>query len=142
MSGKYDDILHLPHHVSTKHPQMAMQARAAQFSPFAALTGYGEIIRETRRQTSVRMELDETVKEEIQRRLQIVRDHLGMHPEFHFRYFVPDEKKEGSAYVTASGSVKRLDGDAREIVLDNGRRIPIDEIIDIQGEVLCQMKER
>jgi len=129
-TDKYDDIIHLPRPVSRKHPPMAMADRAAQFSPFAALTGHGEAVKETARLTGMRVELDEYEKEILRRKLQ----HLVGRVEI--TWFVPDLRKEGGQYVTASGRVKKIDQYLREILLtDNGgevKRIPIDEIIRIE----------
>ena len=104
MSGKYDDILHLPHHVSTKHPQMSMQDRAAQLSTFAALTGYGEVIRETGRLTEDWIELDEAAKAELDRRLRLLAAGLDQRPAVTVTWFQPEERKAGGAYVTAASS--------------------------------------
>lgn len=91
--GKYDDIIHLPHHVSAKHPQMPALDRAAQFSPFAALTGYETAIAETARLVDRRIELDENRKEELDEKLQMAREQLALEPEIAVTYFVPDAKK-------------------------------------------------
>ena len=107
--GRYDDIINLPHHVSTKHPHMAPIDRAAQFSPFAALTGHDEAIKETARLTDERMELDENRKELLDARLQLLREHLGEKPTVTFTFFEPDERKSGGAYVTVTGSVKKIE---------------------------------
>ena len=95
----YDDIINLPHHVSTRHPQMSMYDRAAQFSPFAALTGYDDAIQETGRLTEQKIELDEETLEKLDERFQILQEHLGEQPEVRFTYFKPDERKEGGAYL-------------------------------------------
>ena len=131
MTDKYDDILHLPHHVSQKHPQMSMQERAAQFSPFAALTGYGDALKETARLTDAWVELDEGEKEEADRRLhRAVEERLPVR----ITYYVPDERKAGGAYVTVAGTVKKLDEYAGTIKMADGAAIPIHQIYAVEGE--------
>ena len=117
MTRKYDDIIHLPHHVSKTRPQMAVSDRAAQFSPFAALTGHDAAIKETARLTEKRVELDEYIKEAINRKLQIIVDRIKEHPEIVVTYFKPDEKKDGGAYVTAAGMAKKIDQYQRVVIM-------------------------
>lgn len=136
MNGKYDDIINLPHHVSKKHPQMPLQARAAQFGAFAALTGYDHAIKETARLTSARIELDEEAKDVLDKKLQIIRDQILAKPIITFTYFVPDFKKDGGKYVTVSGIVSKIDKYNQLIVLENNIKIPINEIIDISGDII------
>lgn len=97
---KYDDIINLPHYTSSKRPRMAMIDRAAQFSPFAALTGYDAAVKETARLTEDRVELDEYQKSALNDRLQIVQERLSDTPVISITYFVPDERKSGGAYCT------------------------------------------
>ncbi len=137
MTKTYDDIFHLPHHVSTTRPHMAAIDRAAQFSPFAALTGYGAAVKETARLTDERVELDDYMKDDLSNRLQIIADRLKEHPEIAITYFQPDAKKNGGAYVTAAGTVKKID--ERVIVMTDGTAIPIDEIISIDGQIFETM---
>ena len=110
MSDEYRDIINLPHHVSSKRPQMSMLDRAAQFSPFAALTGYDDAIHETARLTNDKVNLSEEEKETLDRKQQILLERLGEHPALTVTYFIPDAKKSGGAYVTKSGSLKKIDG--------------------------------
>lgn len=131
MTKTYDDIIHLPHHVSTTHPHMAAIDRAAQFSPFAALTGYDAAIKETARLTDKRVELDEAMKEALSNKLQMVADRLKERPEIAITYFQPDGKKNGGAYVTVINTVKKIDVYERIVVLTDGIVIPVDEIISI-----------
>jgi len=133
MSGKYDDILNLPHHVSASRPHMSAIERAAQFAPFAALTGYDAAVRETARLTDARLELDEYEKEALNDKLRVLDENLESGPEVTITYFLPDGKKAGGAYVTASGTVKKIDGYERVVVLEDGGRIPIDEIAGIDS---------
>lgn len=133
---KYDDIIRLPHHVSTVHPQMSVYDRAAQFSPFAALTGHEAAIRETARLTEQEMELEEDKKEELDERLQelviYMREHPSEHPAVSVTYFKPDEKKTGGEYVTASGRLKRIDRYEKEILFTDGRRVEIEKIAELE----------
>ncbi|MSS10690.1 YolD-like family protein [Clostridium sp. WB02_MRS01] len=131
MTKTYDDIIHLPHHVSATHPHMAAIDRAAQFSPFAALTGYDAAIKETARLTDKRVELDESMKEALSNNLQMIADRLKEHPEIAITYFQPDAKKNGGAYVTVINTVKKIDVYERIVVMTDGIVIPVDEIISI-----------
>lgn len=128
MSGPYDDIIDLPHPTSARHPRMPMAARAAQFSPFAALTGYDDAVKETARLTDGKTELTEEGKAALDAELR----RLEPGSSAAFTYFQPDSRKQGGAYVTASGVVKRIDGAAREIVLTDGRRLRIEDILEVR----------
>lgn len=132
---RYDDIIGLPHHVSDKHPHMTPLDRAAQFSPFAALTGHEDAIKETARLTDERIELDESSKEMLDARLQILREYLSDHPSITFTYFEQDEKKQGGQYVTTTGTVKKIDEYHHKIVLSDGATILIDELVAIEGDI-------
>ncbi|WP_300750138.1 hypothetical protein [uncultured Oscillibacter sp.] len=125
--GNYDDIIDLPHPTSERHPRMPMANRAAQFSPFAALSGYDDAVKETARLTDGKIDLTEEEKSILDARLQ----RLTPGENAAIIYFQPDARKQGGAYLTASGEVKRIDGAAREIVLMDGRRIPIDDILEV-----------
>ena len=135
MMKTYDDIIHLPHHVSTKHPHMALLDRAAQFSPFAALIGHGAAIKETARLTDERVELDEYMKNVLNDKLQTIAERLKDKPEIMITYFRPDEKKNGGAYVTVMGTVKKLDAYERVVVMTDRQEIPMDDIVDIEGQI-------
>lgn len=139
MIGSYDDIIHLPHHVSATHPQMAAIERAAQFSPFAALTGHGAAIRETARLTDERVELDEGMKNILSNKLQSMADRLKEHPEIAITYFQQDAKKNGGAYVTVVNTVKKIDEYERVVIMTDGTEISIDEIISIDGQIFETM---
>ena len=130
----YEDIINLPHHVSPKRPQMSMQDRAAQFSPFAALTGYEDAIKETGRLTDAKIELSDEDRELLDQKQQYLQEHIGDRPEITITYFVPDEKKSGGAYISISGRMKRVDEYERQFVLADGKKIPLDDIIDIRSD--------
>lgn len=132
---EYDDIIDLPHHVSVTRPRMSMIDRAAQFSPFAALTGYDAAIKETGRLTNERIELTEDSRAVLDRKQQLLLDNLADHPEASVTYFVPDERKSGGAYVTVTGIVKKVDDYQRLLILTDGTKIPLDEILDMESEL-------
>lgn len=134
MSGPYDDLLHLPHPTSEKHPRMPLADRAAIFSPFAALSGHGDAIRETARLTERRMELDEDAKAELDRRQAVLLEHLGEQPEVTVTWFRPDERKEGGAYLTTTGRLKKIDALGRRLVLLDGTGIPLEDVADLESE--------
>jgi hypothetical protein len=113
--------------------------RAAQFSPFAALTGYDAAIKETARLTDERVELDEYMKDVLSDRLQIITDQLKEYPKIAVTYFQPDEKKNGGTYTTVIGTVKKIDEYERVVVMTDGTWIPIDEIISIDGQIFDTM---
>ena len=135
MKHSYNDILHLPHHVSQNHPQMSMRDRAAQFSPFAALTGYDDAIDETGRLTEPKRELSEQEQVELNLRLNIFALKLKDNPEIRIEYFVPDEQKSGGAYVIISGKIAKLSLSDRTIVMEDGSAIRMDDIVGIAGTI-------
>ena len=132
MNNRYDEIINLPHHISKTRPQMPMSDRAAQFAPFAALTGYDSAIKETGRLTDERIELDEEALTALDRKYQILMDTLDDAPEVTIIYFQPDERKAGGQYVSATGTVKKVDTFGRRILLQDGTRIPLDSVFDLR----------
>ena len=132
MNNRYDEIMELPHHVSTTRPQMPMSDRAAQFAPFAALTGYDSAIKETGRLTDERIELDEEALTALDRKYQLLIEALDDAPEVTIIYFQPDERKAGGQYVSATGTVKKVDTFGRRILLQDGTRIPLDSVYDLR----------
>ncbi|MBR1802668.1 MAG: hypothetical protein IJ777_01680 [Clostridia bacterium] len=137
----YSKIINLPHHVSKKHPQMSLEARSAQFAPFAALTGYQEEVEETGRLTSKRIEIDEEQKTILDGKLQMILNQMNMKPTINITYFVPDQKKEGGEYVTITGSIKKIDEYGHIVVMEDNLAIPIEEMIDISGELFKTNEE-
>ena len=129
---KYDDIINLPRPVSKKRSPMSNLDRAAQFSPFAALTGYDAVIAETGRLTDTKIELDEGGKALMDEKLQMIREHLGEQAAVTLKVFCPDSRKSGGAYETVTGNVKKIDPVARVLVLTGGEAIPIDRIYGIE----------
>lgn len=140
----YADIIHLPHHQAKDRPHMSLYNRAAQFSPYAALSGYDDMVRETARQTDAKLELGEADRILIDQQLAIIHAAVsdGHHPMISVVYFVPDNKKDGGAYAEYSGSVKKVDVVERRIIFlaengrSNGRVIAMDAISEIHGELI------
>lgn len=142
MKGSYDDIIDLPHHISSSRSHMPMPDRAAQFSSFAALTGFDAAVKETARLTDERRELGEDAKADVDNRLSTVRAHLGEQPQVSITYFQPDKRKEGGAYIVATGCVKRFDDYEHVIVMLDGKKIPIDDIVEIDGTLFDFIDDR
>ena len=136
MTGSYTDILNLPHPTSKKHPRMTRTARAAQFAPFAALTGYNEAVKETARLTNEQLELDDTEKAQLNEKLQLLRQHLPRQLPITITFFIPDTKKAGGSYQTITGPVKKIQEYERRLIMTDGTIIPIDAIIGLYGEAL------
>lgn len=132
---KYKDIIGLPHRQSTKRARMPLLDRAAQFAPFAALTGYDDAIRETGRLTDEKIDVSEETKSALNRKFRLLADLLGEENEALFTYFVPDEAKSGGAYITKRGVVKKVDDFERLIVLYDGTKISMDNVLTIEGDV-------
>ena len=127
--SKYDDIINLPHHQSETHPHMSPLDRAAQFAPFAALTGYEDTIKETARLTNERPQLDEQQLLELNGKL--LRIMANPKAQIRITYFAADEKKEGGSYLQAEGRIKKINDYAKSITLNSGEIIPLDDIVDI-----------
>lgn len=132
MTEDYSDIINLPHHVSRNHPQMPMEARAAQFVPFAALTGYDAVINETARLTDRQVELEEYDYERLNRKLAELMAVIERHPEMKISYFKPDERKDGGTYVSVVGHVRKVDAIENVLELEDGTVIPLGNIVDMQ----------
>ena len=138
--GKYDDIIHLPHYVSAKHPQMAMINRAAQFAPFAALSGYDDAIDETARLTDAEIELSDGSVQEINDQVRFLLEHASEHLEVTIIYFVPDKRKAGGKYTSVSGVVKKVRAFEQEIEMMDGTVIAIRHILSIDGDMFRQFE--
>lgn len=135
---RYDDILDLPHHQSSTKPHMSISNRAAQFSPFAALTGYDDEIQETARLTDEKIELSDNAKEQLDKKLRIIAEHLDQRPTVSITHFVRDARKDGGSYTTYTGIVKRIDKLEQKVVfyaengISDGNNIRIDAIVEIE----------
>lgn len=135
MTETYDDIIHLPHHVSKRHPQMSLYNRAAQFAPFAALTGYEEAIIETARLTAPKVDMMEDNQQLLDRKLALLSRSLREQPTVSITYFQPDKKKTGGQYLTITGVIKCIRESERVILMADGKRLSIDTIISIDGDI-------
>lgn len=139
ISHKYDDIINLPHHVSKKHPQMSLHDRAAQFSPFAALTGHKAAINETARLTDEKQILSEDVIAKLNEQLNLIKENIGTNPIVTITYFVPADKKSGGAYISYTGVVKKIDEYNRTVVLTDKTVIPIEQISEMQSDIFSEI---
>ena len=137
----YGDIINLPYKKSKKYKHMSQKDRAAQFAPFAALTGHDAAIKETARLTDERLELSDEVIMKLNDQLNMIRDNIGTEQEVSITYFVPDDKKSGGAYLTHSGIVKKIDEFERKLIMQDETVIPIEQISEIQGEIFKGLYE-
>jgi len=133
MNGNYDDIINLEHPTPKRHPRMKRSDRAAQFSPFAALTGYEDAVTEAARTTEKRIELSEEEKIILNEKLVFIMENKNASPIVTIRYFVPDKLKDGGEYLTVTDSISDIDGYRRLVKMLGGMEIPIDEITEIDG---------
>ena len=133
MSWKYEDILHCDRPVPVGRAPMSLYDRAAQFSPFAALTGYEDTIAETARLTDARTELDADAVGDLDRKLRDISAQIAQHPRITVRYFRPDQRKPGGSYVTVMGNVKKIDPIAQVILLSDGETLDFSGIYEIDG---------
>ena len=133
---RYDDIIDLPHPVSGRHPAMSMYDRAAQFSPFAALTGYEDLLEETGRLTDADTELTESAIETIDRTIHFLQEHCDAPHKITVTYYQPDRRKTGGSFVTVTGSCKKVLSYERRLVLSDGTVIPIDQIKSLFAELI------
>ena len=140
-SHAYDDIIHLPHHVSPVRRQMTPLERAAQFAPFAALTGYDDCIREETRLTEAQIIPGDWAQEELDAKLRRLEEAASAHPALTVTYFVPDPIKQGGRYETKSGILKRIRRVERELVLLNEPPIPLDAVLSLEGELFDGMED-
>ncbi len=135
MKKNYNDIINLSHYVSQNHLQMSLEARTAQFAPFVALTGFDEELKEAERLTNERKNIDESLREKLDSKLQIIQNKLYTKPNVTFTYFVNDLKKEGGSYITVTGNVRKIDKYNQIIILEDKTEIPITEVIDITSNL-------
>ncbi len=131
-ANRYDDIINLPHHQSTERAHMSLHDRAAQFAPFAALTGHEEAVEETARLTDDKIILDETVIEKINQKLYDIIQHLPEKRIVSITYFRPDTLKKGGAYLTDVGTVKKIDENIKKVFMDSGMEIDMEQIVGIE----------
>ena len=129
--NKYDNIINLPHHVSKIRKPMSLYNRAAQFAPFAALTGYDDAIKETARLTEERIELSDELKNMLNQKIKLIIENIKLQPEVAITYYVPDNKKSGGVYKTISGNVKRIDEVEKCIIFTNKLKIKVSDMLNI-----------
>lgn len=134
----YGDIIQLPHYEPKRHKRMDLYKRAAQFAPFAALTGYGDAIKEAARYTDQGVALSEDEKERMDRLFSILQEKIYEELEIRVIHFVADEKKEGGSFAETTGRVKKIDSTGRELIMNNGNRIWLKDIIDMDGDIFDQ----
>ena len=137
----YEDIVNLPHHVSRNHPQMPLRDRAAQFAPFAALTGYEEAIDETARWTEQRRELDENERAVLDSRLRLLSARLEEQPPVEIEHFVPDSRKNGGAYIRTAGRLASISSSARTLLLADGTVVKLDDITAIESPLFNTVED-
>lgn len=138
MPNSYDDIVNLPRPVSAKHPPMDALSRAAQFAPYAALTGFEAVIAESVRPTDPRRDLGDFAREDLDHRLQILADRAQEHPLLTVTYFLPDEIKDGGRYVTCQGRLKKLRMAEKDLLLLDGPTIPLKEIYALESPLFSE----
>ncbi len=141
MQFPYEDIVNLPHHISRNRPQMPLRDRAAQFAPFAALTGYGEAIDETARWTEERREMDENERAVLDSRLRFLSMRLDEQPQVEIEHFVPDSRKTGGAYVRTMGRLVAISPASRTLMLIDGTVISLDNITAIESPLFNTVED-
>lgn len=140
MTTAYEDIINLPHHTSRNHPQMTMLQRAAQFAPFAALTGHDAAIQETARLTDDELDLSDNGRELLDRKLAYLLSYSG-NPLVTITYFVPDQRKQGGAYASVTGQIRKIEQYERSVVMTDGTKIPFEHIADLDSEIFDRLYE-
>ena len=135
----YEDIVNLPPHISKRYPQPTMMDRAARFAPFAAITGYEEMVLEEARVTEERIDLDEGALSLLNEKLNMIQEFLDEEPEIKITYFEPDKKKSDGAYVSITGVVKRIDEYEHLVIMTDGKKILIDDIFGLESELFYSL---
>lgn len=135
----YEDIVNLPPHISKKHPQPTMMDRAARFAPFAAITGYEEMVLEEARITEERIDLDEGTLSILNEKLNMIQEFLDEEPEIKITYFEPDKKKSGGAYVSVTGIVKRIDEYEHLVIMTDGKMIRVEDIYGLESDLFYSL---
>lgn len=135
----YEDIVNLPRHISKIHPQATMADRAARFSPFAAISGYEDMVKEAARVTEERIDITDATKELLNEKLNMIIEFLDEEPEVTITYFEPDKKKDGGAYISITGTVKRIDEYERIVLMSDDKKIRIDEIYAIESDLFYSL---
>lgn len=134
-NDNYEDIINLSRPVSSKHLPLSMEQRAAQFAPFAALTGFSDEVKETARLTGDKIEIDEEIKIILDEKISIIQKEINKRPKINITYFVKDDKKNGGKYVEISGIIKKIDKYENKIILEDLTSISIEDILIIEGDI-------
>ena len=135
----YEDIVNLPPHISKKHPQPSMMDRAARFAPFAAITGYEEMVLEEARVTEEQIHLDEDAVALICEKINMIQEFIDEEPEVRITYFEPDKKKSGGAYITITGTPKRVDEYEQLLIMTDGKKIKFDSIYRLESDLFLAL---
>ena len=135
----YEDIVNLPPHISKKHPQPSMMDRAARFAPFAAITGYEEMVLEEARVTEEQIHLDEDAVALICEKINMIQEFIDEKPEIKITYFEPDKKKSGGAYITITGTPKRVDEFEQLLIMTDGKKIKFDSIYRLESDLFLAL---
>ena len=135
-TNKYDDIINFPHHISKKHPQMSIEARSAQFAPFAALTGYEDLLKEISRMTDEEVEINEDQKEILDTKIQILKEYIDTKPLVCVVYFIKDNLKSGGKYETLIENVIKINEYSQSMIFESGKEIYLKNIVDLSGDFL------
>ena len=135
----YEDIVNLPRHISKVHPQATMADRAARFSPFAAISGYEDMVKEAARVTEERIDITDAAKELLNEKLNMIIEFLDEEPEVTITYFEPDKKKDGGAYISITGTVKRIDEYERIVLMSDDKKIRTEEIYAIESDLFYSL---
>lgn len=135
----YEDIVNLPRHISKIHPQATMADRAARFSPFAAISGYEDMVKEAARVIEERIDISDATKELLNEKLNMIIEFLDEEPEVTITYFEPDKKKDGGAYISITGTVKRIDEYERIVLMSDDKKIRIEEIYAIESDLFYSL---
>lgn len=136
MKNNYEDIIYLPHYEPKNHARMSSYNRAAQFAPFAALTGYEDQVKEVARLTEKKVDIDEELRNDINNKLQIIQMNIKLKTKVTITYFAQDKRKSGGAYITITGNVKKVDSIEEQIVMDDNQKIPMNDVLSIVGDFL------
>ena len=140
--NNYEDIINLPHHISSKRSQMSKEQRASQFAPFSALTGYEDAIKETARLTNRKIEVDEGLREVLNNKLNIIEENIKNNPEVSITYFIPDKKKEGGEYIKITGIVRRIDIVNNLIIMIDKTKIKMQDVLNITCDLFKDYLEQ
>ena len=139
-SNNYDDIIDLSYPHPSRHAPMPLEKRAAQFAPFSALSGYEDVIEETARWTDDKAELDQSSVSLLNEKMMVLQSLMEQRPEITLIYFQPDARKEGGAYVSVTGILKKIDYISRTLILEDGTSVPMEEVRELEGHIFSALE--